>query len=44
MGPLVKVWSAIDGARKGQEENNVFSIMDVLKLVEEMPPACMNDG
>ncbi|XP_078320246.1 uncharacterized protein LOC111103749 [Crassostrea virginica] len=36
MGPLVKVWSAIDGARKGQEENNEFSIMDMLKLVEQV--------
>ena len=27
---LVKVWSAIDGARKEQEENNEFSIMDML--------------
>ncbi|XP_055998702.1 uncharacterized protein LOC130047476 [Ostrea edulis] len=36
MGPLVKVWSAIDGARKGQEENDNFSVMDMLKLVEQV--------
>ena len=32
MGPLVKVWSVIEEAWKGQEENNEFSIMDMLKL------------
>ena len=36
MGPLVKVWSAIDETRKGQEENNEFSILDMLKLVEKV--------
>ena len=36
MGPLVKIWSAIDGARKGQEENDKFSVMDMLKLVEQV--------
>jgi hypothetical protein len=36
MGPLVKIWSAIDGARKGQEENDNFSVMDMLKLVEQV--------
>lgn len=36
MGPLVKVWLAIDGARKGQEESNEFSVMDTLKFVEQV--------
>jgi hypothetical protein len=36
IGPLVKIWSAIDGARKGQEKNDNFSVMDMLKLVEQV--------
>lgn len=26
-GPLVKIWQAVDGARKGQEENSVFTVL-----------------
>jgi ribosomal protein L30/L7E len=36
MGPLLKIWSVIDGAREGQEENDNFSVMDMLKKVEQV--------
>ncbi|XP_034301275.2 uncharacterized protein [Magallana gigas] len=35
MGPLAKIWQAVDGARKGQEENSEFTVLDMLKLVEQ---------
>ena len=35
MGPLAKIWMAIDGARKWQEQNNDFTVIDMLKLVEQ---------
>jgi hypothetical protein len=35
MGPLAKMWQATDGARKGQEENAKFSVLDMLKLLEQ---------
>jgi hypothetical protein len=35
MEPLAKMWQATDGARKGQEENAEFSVLDMLKLIEQ---------
>lgn len=33
MGPLAKIWQAVDWARKGQKENSEFTVLDILKLI-----------
>lgn len=35
MGPLAKIWQIVGGARKGQEENLEFTVLDMLKLIEQ---------
>lgn len=35
MGPLAKFWQVVGGARKGQEENFVFTVLDMQKLIEQ---------
>lgn len=35
MGPLAKNWQIVGGARKGPEENLEFTVLDMLKLIEQ---------
>lgn len=35
MEPLAIIWQVVVGAREGQEENFEFTVLDMLKLIEQ---------